>query len=71
MKALWFALLLGAVSACAETPTGEDTQWIADLGGYTGKSSGGPFGSITLGRGLTKVVTVASALESLDEETEK
>ena len=43
-------------------------RWIADLGGYTGKSSGGPFGSITLGRGLTKVVTVASALESLDEE---
>ena len=42
-------------------------RWIADLGGYTGKSSGGPFGSITLGRGLTKVVTVASALESLDE----
>jgi hypothetical protein len=44
-------------------------RWIADLGGYTGKSSGGPFGSITLGRGLTKVVVVASALESLDEET--
>jgi hypothetical protein len=42
-------------------------RWIADLGGYTGKSSGGPFGSITLGRGLTKVTTVASALESLGE----
>jgi transposase-like protein/transposase Tn5 family protein len=42
-------------------------RWIADLGGYTGKSSGGPFGSITLGRGLTKVVAVASALEALDE----
>ena len=44
-------------------------RWIADLGGYTGKSSGGPFGSITLGRGLTTVVTVAAALESLDEES--
>jgi hypothetical protein len=44
-------------------------RWIADLGGYTGKSSGGPFGSITLGRGLTKVVIVAAALESLDEES--
>jgi hypothetical protein len=44
-------------------------RWIADLGGYTGKSSGGPFGSITLGRGMTKVVAVASALESLDEES--
>jgi hypothetical protein len=44
-------------------------RWIADLGGYTGKSSGGPFGSITLGRGLTKVTIVASALESLSEAT--
>jgi hypothetical protein len=42
-------------------------RWIADLGGYTGKSSGGRFGSITLGRGLTKVLVVASALESLDD----
>jgi transposase-like protein/transposase Tn5 family protein len=42
-------------------------RWVADLGGYTGKSSGGPFGSITLGRGLSKVVAVAAALESLDE----
>jgi hypothetical protein len=45
-------------------------RWIADLGGYTGKSSGGPFGSITLGRGLNTVIAVASALESLDEESE-
>lgn len=43
-------------------------RWIADLGGYTGKSSGGPFGSITLGRGLSKVVTAAAILESLEEE---
>ena len=28
------------------------TLWIAELGGYTGKSSGGPPGSITIGRGL-------------------
>jgi hypothetical protein len=46
-------------------------RWIADLGGYTGKSSGGPFGSITLGRGLSKVVVVAAALESLDETSRK
>jgi hypothetical protein len=43
-------------------------RWIADLGGYTGKSSGGPFGSITLGRGLTKVVTGAAMLESIDHK---
>ena len=30
----------------------EATSWIARLGGYTGKSSGGPPGSITLRRGL-------------------
>jgi len=50
-------------------PIAQAARWIADLGGYTGKSSGGPFGSITLGRGLTKVVAVASALEVLDEES--
>lgn len=31
---------------------GQVVRWIADLGGYTGKSSGGPPGSITIGRGL-------------------
>jgi hypothetical protein len=29
-------------------------RWIADLGGYTGKSSGGPPGSTTIGRGLER-----------------
>lgn len=49
---------------------GQATRWIADLGGYTGKSSGGPPGSITLGRGLDRITTVAVALEALDEEAE-
>jgi hypothetical protein len=43
-------------------------RWIADLGGYTGKSSGGPFGSITLGRGLQKIIVAAKALKALHEE---
>jgi len=28
------------------------TLWLADLGGYTGKSSGGPPGTVTISRGL-------------------
>jgi hypothetical protein len=34
---------------------GQATLWIAERGGYTGKSSGGPPGSITIGRGLEKL----------------
>jgi hypothetical protein len=30
-------------------------RWVADLGGYTGQSSGGPPGAITLGRGLERL----------------
>jgi hypothetical protein len=30
-------------------------RWLADIGGYTGKSSGGPPGSITIRRGLERV----------------
>lgn len=31
------------------------TRWIAELGGYTGKSSGGPPGTIVLARGLERL----------------
>lgn len=38
------------------TPTIADaTRWIAELGGYTGKSSGGPPGTIVLARGLERL----------------
>lgn len=40
-------------------------RWIADIGGYTGKSSGGPPGTIVIGRGLERVQTVATALRNL------
>lgn len=33
-------------------PIGLAVRWLADLGGYTGKFSGGPPGSIVIGRGL-------------------
>jgi hypothetical protein len=33
--------------------------WIAELGGYTGKSSGGPPGSVTIARGLESLMPAA------------
>ena len=54
------------------TPTISDvTRWIAELGGYTGKSSGGPPGATVLRRGLDRLqaaVEGAVAL-GLDEDT--
>ena len=50
------------------TPTlAEAVRWIADLGGYTGKSSGGPPGATVIGRGLAKVELLATALKNMDE----
>lgn len=40
-------------------------RWIADLGGYTGKSSGGPPGAIVIGRGLTKIRSLVQGLQNL------
>jgi hypothetical protein len=42
------------------------TLWVAELGGHTGKSSGGPPGSVTLRRGLETVMVAARALDALD-----
>jgi hypothetical protein len=42
-------------------------KWIAEIGGYTGKSSSGPPGSITIRRGFERVLLVASSLESYDD----
>jgi hypothetical protein len=41
-------------------------QWLAEIGGYTGKSSGGPPGSVTIGRGLKEALAVARALVAQD-----
>jgi hypothetical protein len=49
---------------------GEAVLWIAQMGGYTGKSSGGPPGAITIGRGLDRLRQRAEALEDL-ESSEK
>jgi len=43
-------------------------RWLADLGGYTGKSSGGPPGATTIGRGLEDVAVAARLLKSLRDD---
>lgn len=48
------------------TPTiGLLVGWVADLGGYTGKSSGGPPGSIVIGRGLRYIQGAVDVLKTL------
>lgn len=47
------------------------TLWIAQLGGYTGKSSGGPPGAICIARGLARVRAAADVIEALLGEPEK
>ncbi len=47
------------------TTIAQATQWLADLGGYTGKSSGGPPGSTTIRRGLERVVSGVRVLRAL------
>lgn len=44
------------------------TQWLAEIGGYTGKSSGGPPGSTVLARGMAQMQIVANALEALEQD---
>lgn len=46
---------------------GELVRWIADLGGYTGKSSGGPPGPTVIARGLQDIEVLAKALKNLRE----
>ncbi len=47
---------------------GQATTWIARFGGYTGKSSGGPPGSITIRRGLEKLRLAAKVIAALEAD---
>jgi hypothetical protein len=47
---------------------GEAVRWIGDLGGYTGKSSGGPPGSIVIGRGLLRLREASAFVETIVDE---
>ena len=44
---------------------GQMTRWIADLGGYVGKSSGGPPGMIILARGWERVAPIVPIVARL------
>jgi len=51
-----------------DVPTlGEAVRWIADIGGYTGKSSGGPPGPKVIARGLKRVEALAEGLRNIRE----
>jgi hypothetical protein len=49
-----------------EIPTlGDAVLWIAELGGYTGRSSGGPPGAITIHRGFLRLTEGVAIIEAL------
>jgi hypothetical protein len=51
----------------APVTLGEAVRWVADLGGYTGPSSGGPPGLIVLRRGWERVQTACEVLRKLSD----
>ena len=51
-----------AVPKAAVPTIKQAVQWVAEIGGYTGKSSGGPPGSVTIARGLREVLVASRVL---------
>jgi hypothetical protein len=56
------------MSLGARPTLGEMTRWVADIGGYTGKSSGGPPGIRVIARGFERVEAAAVAIASLRKD---
>lgn len=57
--------------AGSDAPTLEKaTQWLAEIGGYTGKSSGGPPGSVTLARGFAQMQAAVRTLQALEPSSD-
>jgi len=46
------------------------TLWLAQIGGYTGKSSGGPPGSVIIARALHEIEIAVRAIEAMDDSDE-
>ena len=65
------AVLRFGTRGCTKTsenklPTiNEAVHWVAEIGGYTGKSSGGPPGSVTIARGLRDVEVAAQVIAAM------
>jgi hypothetical protein len=56
------------ISLGARLTLGEMTRWVADIGGYTGKSSGGPPGIRVIARGFERVEAAAVAVATLRKD---
>jgi hypothetical protein len=56
------------VKAGQKLSLAEAVNWVAVLGGYNGKSSGGPPGSIVIGRGLNQLAPAVELIEFLHSE---
>jgi hypothetical protein len=56
-----------SVKASQRFTMAQVVRWVADLGGYTGKSSGGPPGAIVISRGLDYIRSAVTLLRAQDE----
>jgi hypothetical protein len=70
LQALILLSEAGELSQAATWSIKRAVEVIAKLGGYTGKSSGGPPGAITLGRGLAELAVAVAVLQFLQERSD-